>query len=185
MKISPSTLVDAFLIDIEAFGDDRGFFARTSCFSALEKRGINGHFVQQSISWNPYKGTLRGLHYQVSPHEEDKLIRVTRGAIYDVIVDLRPTSSTYKKWFGVELSADNHRQLYVPKGFAHGFQTLEPETEVFYQMTVPFEPQAARGIRWNDPTLGIKWPLQVDENKRSQLSQSDANHPFFDALNHE
>lgn len=179
MKISSSPLLDAFILDIEPFLDDRGFFARTFCQESLEKLGINCNFIQQSLSWNPHKGTLRGLHYQISPYEEDKLIRVTRGAIYDVIVDLRPQSPTYKKWFGIELSAANHRQLYVPKGFAHGFQTLQPETEVFYQMTVPFEHKAARGIRWNDPTLGIKWPLPVNENKRSFLSQSDATHPYL------
>jgi dTDP-4-dehydrorhamnose 3,5-epimerase len=185
MNISSCPLVDALLIDIEPFTDDRGFFARTVCQLKLEAHGINCNFIQQSISWNPNKGTLRGLHYQVSPYEEDKLIRVTRGAIYDVIVDLRHNSPTYRQWFGVELSAKNHRQLYVPKGFAHGFQTLQPETEVFYQMTITYEPQASHGIRWNDPILGIKWPLHVEENKRSHLSQTDKTFPYLDKLNND
>jgi len=146
------------VIEIEPLGDERGFFARTVAEDAFRERGLNTHFVQQSISWNPHQGTLRGLHYQAAPHEEDKLVRVTRGAIFDVIVDLRDGSVTRGRWFGIGLSAENHRQLFIPKGFAHGFQTLDPGSEVHYQMTVPFQASAGRGIRWDDPALAIRWP---------------------------
>jgi len=172
-------LAGAWLIDINPNSDERGFFARTCCNTEYAALGINGNFVQQSISWNPNLSTLRGLHYQVSPYEEDKLVRVTRGSIYDVIVDLRKTSITYGQWFGVELSAANHRQLYVPKGFAHGFQTLKGETEVFYQMTEIFQPNTAGGIRWNDPILKIDWPINIDINDRSLISEADIHHPYW------
>jgi dTDP-4-dehydrorhamnose 3,5-epimerase len=151
-------LAGAYVIEIEPRGDTRGFFARTVAEDEFATHGLNARFVQQSVSWNPQLGTLRGLHYQAAPYEEDKLVRVTRGAIFDVIVDLRRGSPTYGKWFGIELSADNHRQLYIPKGFAHGFQTTRPDTEISYQMTVPFHAEVAGGVRWDDPAIGIAWP---------------------------
>lgn len=181
MIFTESPLLDAWVIDVEPHKDERGIFARTYCSNEYKALGVDGNFVQQNISWNPCVGTLRGLHYQLAPYEEEKLVRVTRGAIYDVVVDLRKDSETYGKWFGAELSAVNHRQLYIPKGFAHGFQTLESGTEVFYQMTEFFKPSAARGIRWDDPFLNIKWPVNIDVNNRSLLSEADINHPYWGA----
>lgn len=158
MIFSPTPIPGAFLVEIEPHGDERGFFARTVCVEEFARHGLNGQFAQQSVSWNSRRGTLRGLHYQAAPWQEEKLVRVTRGAIFDVIVDLRPDSVVYGKWFGVELTAENHRQLYLPKGVAHGFQTLADETEVFYEMTIPYHADAARGIRWDDDQLAVCWP---------------------------
>ena len=148
----------ACVIDIEQVQDLRGFFARTVCIDEFKKNGINGRFIQQSISFNPNAGTLRGMHWQSEPFSEEKLVRVTRGAIFDVVVDIRLGSSTFGKWFAVELSSENRRQIYIPKGLAHGFQTLEDNTEVLYQMTAPHTPDAARGFSWSDPKIGIIWP---------------------------
>lgn len=159
MKFTETPLAGAFVLDIEPHADERGFFARTTCTDDFERHGLDGHFVQQSVSFNALKGTLRGLHFQAQPHEEDKLVRVTQGKIFDVIVDLRQGSPSYSQWFGVELSATNHRQLYIPKGFAHGFQTLEDNTELLYAMTVPYAPGLGRGVRWDDPAIGVDWPL--------------------------
>jgi dTDP-4-dehydrorhamnose 3,5-epimerase len=158
VKFTPTPLPGAFIIDIEPIEDDRGFFARTVCAEQFARHGLNARFVQQSVSRNPRVGTLRGMHYQAAPNEEDKLVRVTSGAAFDVIVDLRRDSPAFGRWFGVELSADNYRQLYIPRGVAHGFQTTLPETEILYEMTVPFEPGRARGLRWDDPAVGIAWP---------------------------
>ncbi len=158
MIFHPLPLAGAYIIDIVPHKDERGFFARTVCHEVFEKHALNANFVQQSISWNKHSGTLRGLHYQAGQYAEDKLVRVVRGAVMDIIVDICPESPTYRQWYKVELSEENHRQIYVPKGFAHGFQTLRPETEVLYEMTEPFHPNAACGIRWNDPALGIQWP---------------------------
>jgi dTDP-4-dehydrorhamnose 3,5-epimerase len=152
-------LAGAFVIDLERKEDERGFFARTFCEREFFSHGLESRFVQCSVSFNARKGTLRGLHYQVPPHEEAKLVRCTNGAIYDVIVDLRPTSATYGQWIAVELSADNRRMLYVPKGFVHGFQTLCDGVELFYQMSEFFHPDSNLGIRWDDPKLAIRWPL--------------------------
>lgn len=179
MIFKPCSLDGAWVIEIEPISDERGFFSRIVCRKEFKKNGINTNFVQENISWNRLKGTLRGLHYQIFPYEEDKLVRVTSGAIYDVIVDLRVNSKTYGKWFGVELSALNRKQLYIPKGFAHGFQTLEPNTELLYQMTAFFHPESSKGIRWNDNILNIQWPLNVIENDRSLLSNADANLPYW------
>lgn len=159
MKFSQTRLAGAYLIDMEPHADERGFFARTVCADDFAEHGLNGQFVQQSVSFNAQKGTVRGLHFQAAPHEEDKLVRVTQGAIFDVIVDLRQGSSSYSQWFGAELSATNHRQLYIPKGFAHGFQTLEDSSELLYAMTVPYAPGFGRGVRWDDPAIGVDWPL--------------------------
>lgn len=181
MIFSATPLAGAYLLDIEPRGDARGFFARTVCRDEFAKYGLDADFVQQSVSWNPLRGTLRGLHYQADPHAEDKLVRVTHGAVYDVIVDIRANSPTRGKWFGVELSADNRRQIYIPKGFAHGFQATQADTEVLYEMTVPFHSGAPRGIRWNDPDLAISWPLPVNDGDASQLSAADATLPFWAA----
>lgn len=159
MKFIQPPLAGAWLIDIEPHCDERGLFARSVCQAEFSRHGLSAGFVQQSLSWNPTAGTLRGMHFQAAPFGEDKLVRVTRGSVFDVIVDIRAESPTFGRNFSVELSADNRRQLYIPKGFAHGFLSLEPDTEVFYQMTTPYEPGSTRGIRWDDPALSIAWPL--------------------------
>ncbi len=160
MIFSETPLAGAWVIETETHSDIRGLFARTMCAQEFAVHGLNANFVQQSVSWNPTQGTLRGLHYQSTPHGENKLVRVTQGAIFDVIADLRKDSPSYGCWFSVELSADNRRQIYIPKGLAHGFISLLPNTEVFYQMTEPYHPGAASGICWNDPSLTINWPIQ-------------------------
>ncbi|NHZ44491.1 dTDP-4-dehydrorhamnose 3,5-epimerase [Massilia aquatica] len=158
MRFTPTALAGAFLIDIAPVEDERGLFARTVCDDEFARHGLVGRFVQQSVSWNPYAGTLRGLHFQMTPHQEIKLVRVTRGAVFDAIVDLRTDSPTYGKTFHTELSAANRRQLYIPAGMAHGFQSLQADTEVLYQMSTPFNPASARGLRWDDAALAIPWP---------------------------
>jgi dTDP-4-dehydrorhamnose 3,5-epimerase len=152
-------ITGAFLIEPEKKEDNRGFFARTWCQREFAARGLKTTFVQGNISFNKKKGTLRGLHYQAAPHAEAKLVRCTRGAIYDVIVDLRSDSPTFRQWMAVALTADNYRLLYIPEGVAHGFQTLTDNTEIFYQMSECYHPASARGIRWNDRGLNITWPL--------------------------
>jgi dTDP-4-dehydrorhamnose 3,5-epimerase len=152
-------LKGTFVIEPERIEDERGFFARTFCRNEFEAHGLNPLFVQCSVSFNKKKGTLRGMHYQVSPHQEDKLIRCSMGAIYDVILDLRPNSPTFKQWVSVELTAENRRMIYIPCGMAQGFQSLVDNTEIFYQISTEYIPEAARGIRWNDPTIQIHWPM--------------------------
>ena len=159
MIFTPTRLAGAFIIDLEARHDERGFFARVWCAREYAEHGLETRLVQASVSFTERRGMLRGMHYQVPPHEEVKVVRCTRGAIYDVIVDVRPESPTYLQHVGVELTAANHRQLYIPKGFAHGFQTLEDGCEVSYQMSEFYAPDAQRGMRWNDPSLGITWPV--------------------------
>lgn len=159
MIITETPLKPACLIDIEPAHDGRGFFARTFCADEFARRGLPAGFVQASLSFNHRRGTLRGLHYQAEPCPEGKLVRCTRGAIFDVMVDLRRTSPTHCRWFAVELTAENARAVYIPPGFAHGFQTLCDDTEVFYQMTAEYRPELARGVRWNDPAFAIGWPL--------------------------
>jgi len=151
-------LSGAYVIEIEKHEDERGFFARSWCEREFADKGLDPHLVQCNVSFNKRKGTLRGLHYQIVPHGEVKLVRCTKGSLYDVIVDLRKESPTFLKWFAAELTAGNHKMLYIPRLFAHGFQTLEDDTEIFYQMSEFYEPTASRGIRWNDPRLGINWP---------------------------
>ncbi len=158
MIFTPTPIDGAWLVDPEPLADERGFFARTVCVEAFAERGLNGRFVQQSVSRNTRAGILRGMHIQYEPAGEDKLVRVTTGAIFDAILDLRPYSPSYRQWFSVELSAQNQRALYIPKGVAHGFQTLTELSEVFYQMTVPFAPAHSGGVRWDDPEIGIAWP---------------------------
>ncbi len=159
MRFTETPLAGAWLIEPEPAADERGLFARTFCRREFSGHGIEFEVVQCSTSYNAKAGTLRGLHYQEGDAAEAKLVRCTRGAIYDVIVDLRAGSRTRLRWYAAELSADNRRALYVPKGFAHGFKTLLPDSEVFYQMSEFHAPEAARGLRWNDPALAIRWPV--------------------------
>lgn len=160
MIFTETKLQGAFIIELEKMEDERGFFARSWCQQEFELRELNPRLVQCNISYNKEKGTLRGMHYQATQHEEAKLVRCTKGIIYDIIIDLRPSSLTFKQWLAVELSVDNYRILYIPGGFAHGFQTLENDTEVFYQMSDFYHPECARGVRWNDPTFKMIWPMQ-------------------------
>jgi dTDP-4-dehydrorhamnose 3,5-epimerase len=153
------TLSGAFRIEPERIEDSRGFFARTFCTGEFAEHGLDPELRQCSLSFNHKRGTLRGLHYQTAPWEEAKLIRCTRGRIFDVIVDLRPDSGTCGHWEGMELSAENRTMVYAPQGFAHGFQTLEDDTEIFYQISTPYHAEAASGIRWDDPDIAISWPL--------------------------
>jgi dTDP-4-dehydrorhamnose 3,5-epimerase len=170
MIFNHTTLKDAFLIDIEKREDSRGFFARAWDVKEFEQNVSNSNLVQCNISRSNKKGTIRGMHYQKNPHEEAKLIRCTKGKIYDVIIDLRPNSKSYKKWEAFELSSSNYKLLYVPEGFAHGFQSLEDNTEIFYQVSQFYSPGAEIGIRWNDPCFNIGWPLEITE-----ISDKDRN----------
>ena len=149
-----------FIIEIEKEEDQRGFFARIWDKKEFERLGIDSEMIQCSISFNKKRGTLRGMHYQMAPYEETKIVRCTRGKIFDVIIDLRKESSTFKQWLGIELDEENHKMIYVPKGFAHGFQTLKNDTEVFYQISEKYMPRYSRGIRWDDKAFKIKWPLK-------------------------
>ena len=158
MLFTETLLAGALIVDPQRQEDQRGFFARTWCEEEFAARGLNPKIAQCGISYNARKGTLRGMHFQRAPHEESKLVRCTAGAIYDVIVDLRRQSPTFRKWFAVELTAENRRMLYVPEGFAHGFETLTDGTEVFYQISQFHHPQSAAGARWDDPAFGIRWP---------------------------
>jgi len=159
MKFISTPLAGSFLVEFEPVADDRGFFARCWSRDEFESQGLDVKIAACSISFNERKGTLRGMHHQ-DPFPEAKLIRCSSGAIHDVIVDLRPSSSTYLKWFAAHLTSENRHMLYVPQGFAHGFQTLVDRTEIFYQISEAYKPEYARGIRWNDPILAIDWPIQ-------------------------
>lgn len=174
VKFVNTGLPGAVVVEPELLADERGFFARTWCAREFADHGFKDVFVQCSISFNRRTGTLRGLHYQAPPHEEAKLVRCTMGAVYDVIVDLRPDSPTYLKHFAVELTQDNRRMLYVPDGCAHGFQTLTDGAEVFYQISEFYSPESSAGHRWNDPAFGIDWPLEV-----SVISERDNGYPDF------
>src|SRR5215203_6758138 len=157
MRFTPSQLPDTVIVDVEARVDGRGLFARTFCEDEFAAAGLPTRFVQSSVSFNTRRGTVRGLHYQAHPKGEGKLVRCTRGAIHDVVVDLRSSSATFLKSIGVELTAENRRALYVPPGCAHGFQTLTDDAEVLYLMTEFYVPELGRGVRWNDPTFGVEW----------------------------
>ena len=159
MIFTETKLKGAFIIDIDALEDERGFFARSWCEDEFREHGLNPRLVQCNISFNKKRGTLRGMHFQVAPFAEVKVVRCTMGALCDVIIDLRPNSPTFKQWVSVELTAENRRALYIPEDFAHGFQTLTDNTEVFYQMSEFFHPECARGVRWNDDAFGIIWPV--------------------------
>ena len=159
MIFTELALRGAFIVDMEPRKDERGFFARSFCREEFHRQGLKTGVAQCNVSVNRRKGTLRGMHYQIPPKAEAKLVRCTRGAVHDVIVDLRESSPTWGRWVSMELSEGNSRMLYVPEGFAHGFQTLVDGTEVFYQMFEAYSPEHARGARWDDPALGIGWPL--------------------------
>ena len=176
MRFTPTPLAGLTLVDIVPLQDDRGHFARSFCTEEFAAVGLPTVFPQCNISFNKLRGTLRGMHWQADPWPEGKLVRCTRGAIFDVAVDLRPESPTYCRWFGAELTAGNSRALYIPEGFAHGFQALEDDSEVFYQMTMSYRQGMARGAPWNDPAFGIDWPLP-----NPVMSPRDAQHPPFQA----
>jgi dTDP-4-dehydrorhamnose 3,5-epimerase len=173
MLFSQVKLKGAYIIKPEKRSDDRGFFARSWCQREFEEYGLNPRVAQSNIGFSKKKGTLRGLHYQIAPHEEVKLVRCTRGAIYDVIIDLRPESMTYKQWVGVELTGENHNLLYVPEGFAHGYQTLTDDTEIYYQTSQFYAPEFARGIRYDDPAFGIEWPMTIESISDADRSWQD------------
>jgi dTDP-4-dehydrorhamnose 3,5-epimerase len=195
MLFKETKLKDAYIIELELIEDNRGFFARSFCREEFRLQGINMNIVQCNISYNKKKGTLRGMHYQAAPYEEAKLVSCIKGAIYDVIIDIRPDSATYCQWIAVELTAhrsqltayrlpltaycsqlpSHHGMLYIPKGFAHGFITLSDQTEVFYQISEFYSPDHARGVRWNDPAFGIRWPEEVQ-----LISERDNKYPDFE-----
>jgi dTDP-4-dehydrorhamnose 3,5-epimerase len=175
MIFTESPLPGAFLVDLAPIADDRGFFARTYCAEDFAAKGVGVELHQCSVSYNTVKGTLRGLHYQRAPHEEHKLVRCTAGAIFDVIVDIRPQSSHFRRWFGTALTAQNRRSLFIPPGFAHGFITLSDDAEVYYMISVPHAPEFARGFRWNDPAFAIQWPMAP-----TVISPRDAGYPLLD-----
>jgi len=177
MIFTELALKGAFLIEPERQEDERGFFLRTFCIEEFAARGLNPTIAQCSVSFNRRRGTIRGLHYQAPPHEEAKLVRCTAGAVFDVIVDIRPGSATFGQWCSVELTADNRRMVYIPQGSAHGFQTLADSTELLYQLSTPYVEAAARGVRWNDPELAIAWPLPV-----TALSTRDERLPSLSSL---
>ena len=174
MIFQGTKIAGVFEIEVERKSDERGFFARSWCRQEFETHGLISDLAQCSVSFNLHKGTLRGMHYQAASHAEAKLIRCTRGSIVDVAVDLRPTSKTFKEWASATLTSENHRMLYVPKGCAHGFLTLEDNCEVFYQISEFYAPEAGRGVRWNDPAFGILWPGEV-----KVISPRDASYPDF------
>jgi dTDP-4-dehydrorhamnose 3,5-epimerase len=174
MNFASTPLAGAYLIELKRIEDERGFFARSFCQNEFSEHGLNPRIAQCNVSFNRQRSTLRGMHFQVAPHEEAKVVRCTQGAIWDVIVDLRPGSPTLHKWYGVELSAASRRSLYVPEGFAHGFQTLTDDAEVLYLMSEFYHPDAGRGLRWDDPRLAISWPLPDPI-----LSARDRNYPLL------
>jgi len=174
MKFTPTPLAGAAVVDLTVLPDERGYFARAWLHEDARDAGYPGDWVLTSLSYNKRAGTLRGMHMQLPPHSEEKLVRCIRGAIFDVIVDLRRDSATFRKWFGVELSAENHRALYIPKGFAHGFQTLTDDAEVFYQLSAHYAPPAGRGVRFDDPAFGIAWPRPP-----TVMNDRDRTYPDF------
>lgn len=175
MLFHETKLPGVFEIQLEPRVDERGFFARCWCQKEFEAHGLNPRLVQCSISFNIRKGTLRGMHYQVPPHAEAKLVRCTRGSVYDVVVDLRRASPMFRKWIGVPLTAENRHMVYIPEGCGHGFLTLEDHSEVFYQISEFYNPESARGVRWDDPAFQITWPGIVEV-----ISQRDRTYPAFE-----
>jgi dTDP-4-dehydrorhamnose 3,5-epimerase len=174
MTFDTTKVEGVFLVHVEPKTDERGFFARTWCQNEFVNSGLSPRLAQCSISFNRRRGTLRGMHFQAEPYPEAKLVRCTRGAIYDVVIDLRPDSQTFREWTGVELTAENRHMLYVPEGCGHGFLTLQDETEVFYQISEFYHPELARGVRWNDSTFQIVWPGPVEV-----ISERDRSYPDF------
>lgn len=179
MRFTPTPLKDSFLIDLEKREDERGFFARFYCSEEFKAHGLNPRFVQMNNSSSTQKGTLRGLHYQLAPKAENKLVRCIRGALYDVILDLRTDSPTFGKSFGAELSSDNRKMMFVPEGFAHGFITLEKDTEILYCVSEFYSKELERGIRWDDPKFHIQWPILP-----IVMSERDKNFPDFNPSIH-
>ena len=177
MIFTETAIPGAFVVDLEPRADERGFFARGWCAREFAEHGLDAALVQHNISFNRRTGTVRGMHYQADPHPEVKVVRCTRGRLFDVIVDLRPGSPSYCRWAGVELSAENRRALYIPAGVAHGFQTLADDTEVHYQMSDYYHPELARGVRWDDPAFGIAWPSPAT----AILSERDRSYADFAA----
>lgn len=175
MIFTETKLAGAYLIELEKREDSRGFFARAWDQREFEAHGLNPTVVQCNLSFNMKAGTTRGMHYQAAPNEEAKLVRCTRGSIFDAIIDLRPESATFTEWIGFELTAENRRMLYIPEGFAHGYQTLEDETETFYQVSEWYAPESERGVRWDDPAFGISWP----ETDAREISDRDLAWPAF------
>lgn len=175
MITRPTAIAGAYVIDIEPRPDERGFFARTFCAEELRAQGLDAHIAQANVSWNPQRGTLRGMHYQAPPHEETKIVRCTSGAVWDVLLDLRHESQTFGRWHAEELTADNHRMLYIPRGCAHGYLTLVDDTEVFYLVGHRYVPEAGRGVRWDDPAFAIQWPFQP-----TLLSAADRAHALWE-----
>jgi len=178
MQFHPTMLRDVWTVHLEPARDSRGFFARTFCVDEFAAHGLEANYPQHSISFSVNKGTLRGMHYQREPHSEVKLVRCVQGAIWDVIIDIRPHSPTYRQWEGFELSSANRYQLYIPKGFAHGFQTLSDDVEVNYLISAPYSPQSSFGIRHDDPSFKIHWPLPVTEISSKDLHWPDFNLNF-------
>jgi dTDP-4-dehydrorhamnose 3,5-epimerase len=179
VKLLPTPLPGAHVVELEPIGDERGWFARTFDAAAFEAIGLDARVSQCNTSFNARAGTLRGMHFQAAPHGESKLVRCTRGAIYDVIVDLRPGSEAYCRWFGIELREGGNASLFVPAGFAHGFQTLTDDAEVHYQMSYHYVPEAASGVRWDDPAFGIEWPEPPTGGRT--IAERDAAYPDFRA----
>lgn len=175
MRFIPTDLEGAFIVELHKIQDERGSFARAFCANEFSSQGLTANLVQANTAVSRHKGTLRGMHYQASPHAEAKLVRCIRGAAFDVMIDLRPESPTYCRWFGLELSAGGDRMLYVPEGFAHGYQTLEDDTELYYLVSEYYTPEAERGVRWNDPRFNISWPL----TSGLHLSEKDQNWPDY------
>jgi dTDP-4-dehydrorhamnose 3,5-epimerase len=174
MKFNTTTLHDAWLIELEPVVDIRGYFARTFCVDEFAAKGLNTDYAQHSVSFSARKGTVRGMHYQREPHSEVKIVRCIKGSVWDVIIDIRPGSPTYRRWQGFELSSANRNELYVPKGFAHGFQTISDNVEINYLISEPYSPESSYGIRHDDPTFAIQWPLPVTE-----ISPKDLRWPDF------
>ena len=178
MIFTETKITGAYLLEPEFLSDDRGFFARSFCKEEFRNHGLETDILQCNISYNNKKGTLRGIHYQIPPFEEAKIVTCTKGSIYDVIVDLRISSSTYCQWFATELSEKNFKMIYIPKGCGHGFQTLDDHTMVYYLMTEFFHPECALGVRWDDPRFNIDWPV----DKPVIISKKDQNYPFLDVF---
>ena len=177
MVFKETRLKGAFIIELEKIVDGRGFFSRAWCQKEFQAHGLNPNVVQCNLSFNTSKGTLRGMHYQIAPHEEAKIVRCIRGKVYDVIIDLRPKSPTYLRWAGFELSSENRKMLYVPESFSHGYLTLADNTELFYQVSHFYSPESESGIRWNDRTVNIKWP----QTNGLIITDKDKNWPDFPA----
>jgi dTDP-4-dehydrorhamnose 3,5-epimerase len=176
MKFEPGKVDGGYIVSLEERADERGFFARAFCVDEFAAQGLDTDFVQCNMSGNVSKGTIRGMHWQTAPHQETKFIRCIKGAIYDVIVDIRPDSPTYLQWMGAELTAENRLAMYAPKGTAHGYLTLTDDAEVFYMVTTRFNAEADSGARWDDPAFGIEWPSEP-----TIISPKDENHPPFQA----